>query len=418
MEGGTETAVEWWAKARQSAKLLPDSFSGVKATVGGQWSDTPWATMSRGDEIIVSLPTKEPKDEKVLSIFGLFLSLLDKAKIKTVPCTGSQVDPWHAFTAVKDSIHGACLCLKRDQISPVDTIPVTLKNGWDYALWYCQSAVSKVNEHNEFFKIRRVTSLSLTRQGQTQWQAGGQLSELTRLDTIVRLAAKNLAVNLSDPKGFLKGKGYFMDKCVGKKPIRGLYTDSEFAYSTKEWDERNKRVEMAYKAIPSTWAGIRSEVNGFRAHLERIQESGRRSRRDIEEAVVQRLKILSFVPTKGRDKQSKIVPGATLRDKILNADLRSVRQPAFLMWSPLYEVSAAQFSDCVLNVARNHISHGNNVATAVDIESRSREKGDPVLISMQANRLAYLDAAACYGELYSSRASDESWVAMFGNPKH
>jgi hypothetical protein len=397
------------------ARILPDTFAGVREAADGKWSDAPFATQTIDKVTTVALPINKPEGQDTLRAFGCFLELLETTGFKCVQCTGDKAYQWNAFAAIKDSILGAYLCLKREQLTLVDSIPAAYKAGWDFALWYAFSSGSKVQNENEFTKLKRVTSLSLTVKGGNQWQAGGQLSELTRLDTIIRLAAHARATSLAEPRSFLKAKGYFVDRCVGKKPVRGLYTDVEFVEAQKIWTHRASAVEQAYTSLPVDWTEIADTVGGLKPYLDRIQKAGSRQGKDIEDCVTQRLKSLTFIPAKGRDKSPRIVSGASLKDKIMNANLTGLRQIANLMWSPLLKVDRNTFVDAALRGAYNTIVSGVIIPEAIKKLTDAHAHSPALLSSLLSFEGEYATTISLYVELYPTNREQESWGAFFGN---
>jgi len=396
---------------------LPSTFAGVRQAQGGKWSDTPFASITAGGATKVALPTVEPKDRTIWPVFGSLISLLESSNIEITPCTGAQTGfEWTAFAAIKDSILGACLCLGRDEITPVETVPPNIRAGWDFALWYCQAAASKVMDSNEFFKVARVTSLSKTKSGVSQWQAGGQFGELTRLDTIIRLCAHRQAHKLKEPKKFLKAMGYFLDRAVGKKPIKGLFTDEEFLYASQQWSIREDRVKQAYQRLPDNWSDIAGQPGGIKPYLDNILRTGQDPSKAIRDAVAQRIKSLTYIPTKGRDRTPKIVPGSSLRDKILNTHLPGLRTIAYLMHSPLNKVSRATFSDVVLNIAWDSIRRSNPVASSYEAILQDAHLPQDTVHDARTHKGSYIEAASLYVETFSTYKDEEPWAAFFGRP--
>jgi hypothetical protein len=301
----------------------------------------------------------------------------------------------------------------RDEISYVESVPSHLKVGWNYALWYCQAAKSKVMNPNEFFKPFRTTSLSKAKAGESQWKKGGQFSEVTRLDTTIRLCAQRRANNLVDPKGFLKGLGFFLDRFVGKKPVRGLYTKEEFDHVQRHWDDRRSKVSEVYKNLPSQWAQVSQQPDGLKPFLDGLQTAGARQTKPIDDAVTQRIKALTFIPAKGRDKTPKIVPGADLKDKILNANISGLRLVGALLWSPLYGVNSTSFTDIALRIARKVMIEGNVLPDAFKAVLTATT-AETTKVSMATFEGAYTECASCYVELCPLNRDQESWLAYFG----
>jgi len=406
----------WWAKAQQAIHVLPDNFGGYRSLPGEDWKSIPFSTKTEDKVTYVALPSNEP-DPVLLPAFGALIEICTYAGYRFTESTCKDYR-WNSFAGIKDGILGAHYCLKRESITPVDNVPANLKVGWDFALWYCQAAVSKETGPNDYFSIHRVTSLVATLKGGSQWNVGGQLTEISRLTNLVRVGAQARAPHLSETKKFLKGLGYFLERLVGKKPIGGLYTDLEFEIVKKDWQARTDKVTSCFNQLPKLWSDLNTPA-GISVYFEQLQKAGARKTKDIEETRSSRIPNLLVPSPRGRSKIPVIAPGGSLPEKLQFIEGgKSVRTIGKTLWSPRDGITQSVFLEMSMNIAKHcWLQRGLDPIVAMENRIKTFKKDfteEYLLLDKAQPQL--LTAALTYLEVIPERSSDPAWVAFFGTP--
>jgi hypothetical protein len=342
--------VSWRAEALSLAHNLPSSFAEVRKAKIERWEDLPFALHVEGETCQVSFPVNKPASQTGMAAAGFLLEMCERAKIEIVNCTGKDiVSPWKTCGQISDTLAGALMVCKANEIVPADNIPKNIKDGFEFALWYATSSCTRETESNAFLRIKRVTSLVATVDA---WNQKSSFTELLRVTAIVRMCAQRAGHKCGAPKKFLKGEGFFLEKFVGRKPVQGLYTEEELSAVHKYWQNKVDRVKSAYANIPKTWAGIAGERR-LASILETFNLKTPKDVKTIEDAKEKRVPYLLITAGRGKDKRKEIAKGGTLDEK-----LRTIgggdnpRIVGKVLWSPLDGLTVNQLVDASMKCAR------------------------------------------------------------------
>jgi len=329
--------------------------------------------------------------------------------------TKREVDPtvWNMLESVQKSLLGAFYCLRRDKVAPMDNVPTDIKVGWNFALWYCYQAGSK-SDHGAYLSIPRETTLLRTK-GVNAWSSGVMITVLQRINAFVRIAANNCSGKLDQPKKFLKGEGYFLEKYVGKKPIGGLYTDEELPIVVQAWTDRQNRIKDLYKQIPDKFSEVLGKYRGIGDLVGAFNISMPQVVKDIEDAKNRRIPYLLVSTGKGRGKTVEIAKGGNLPEKLLHTSGGDgVRTIGRVLWSPITGYTTNAFIDLVINQCRSMIrkekvSFLDHLITTTVTNGDKDTHGRLLQCSASVNQAAQL-----YLEILPDHAGEQSWGSVFG----
>jgi len=423
--GPKPSEISYFVEAKQYIDNLPRSFAAIRVSQKAKGEDPlPFSLQSDGTDTFVYFPAKIPdekKDECLPSLAAL-LALCSKAKLK-VKSTERDIDNsfWNLISALKDSIFGALYCLGAKDIAPSTNVPSAHKRGWDFALWYCYAAFSKSTDHSEFLSIPRVVTMQSADKG--QWsQTQGKFTDLDRLNTLVRtLAQKDQFVSkLADTKYFLKAEGYFVNRLVGKKPISGLYTSSEFTILKKEWETRCQAVSNNYKELLKYNVKSKPVPPGytFNKLIAKCAVPLSSLSKKIEEAKTKRIPELLVIEGRGRSSKKVIAKGNDLPEKLRNINGgESVRTIAKVLYSPQCAVSLSDWSSSIMSEARSR--NLKEEKTPFDRLDDLVSKGSPSQLQLALySEFSNMEVAIqTYLEVLPDRIGNTAWDSTFGITK-
>jgi hypothetical protein len=377
----------------------------------------PFTISAVGKKDTIFFPSEIPeakKDERLLTL-GLLIEIAEIADLDiTVTKRTVEQSVWNSIDALKDKILGAHYCLKREAISPIDNIPKEYKTGWEFIQWYAYSSAANDKSGGNYLKIPRVTSLFDV--DNTAWTGNKQFSEILRITTLLRLAGCASSSKVGNPKSFLKGEGYFLEKYGGKKPIGGLYADDEIPFVTNHWNEKMSDIKEVYKNIPNRFQSL---VGGIGSIIEEFNKPNPPTIKRIEAAKQNRISSLLTVTGRGRNQSKEISKGGSLQEKLININGgESVRTIGKVLWSPVFTgITQNQFVDLVMRNAYSMLDRDRD-KTYYDAQlSKMANDGVP---GTQLNNFAALSGAVAqatqvYLEIIPDHRGNPTWDSVFPN---
>jgi len=287
-------------------------------------------------------------------------------------------------------------------------IPTPEQQGWEFALWYAFSKATKENDYADYLSIRRKTNF-LPAEG-AAWGANKQFTDLNRLTSFIRICAQKLSHKIKDPKKFLKGEGYFLEKYAGKKPFGGLYTNEEFTQLIQEWENRVNKIRNLYKQIPNNT--LKLPPGGLKTLMVEFNIRNPPLVKTVEDAAQARIPLLLVSTGSGKNRRQAIAKGGNLPEKLINiSGGESVRTIGKILWSPLYKVSQSEFVEASLKLARNKLSKNSNMEKIEDsILTNLYKLG---LDSKTSSEIysSISSAATVYLEIYPDHEGSPAWDA-------
>jgi hypothetical protein len=327
-----------------------------------------------------------------------------------------NADFWNTLDASKESLLGAFYCLRRNIIAPMANVPTEESTGWDFALWYAFGKAAKENEHADYICIPRRTNF-LPAKG-ASWGASKQFTDLNRLAAFIRICAQKLSTKCVNPKKFLKGEGYFLEKYAGKKPFGGLYTNEEFILLSQDWEKRIKCIKDLYKEIPDKFSDSRINPGGLGLLMSRFNIKTDSSIKTIGNAAQARIPMLLVSQGSGKARRQVIAKGGNLPEKLYSINGgESVRTVGKVLWSPVYGIPQSDFIESAIRYGRNKISKVNSLN---DEEDKLLDLLKRVIKEEEKIRPCYgalSTAATVYLEIYPDHAGTPAWDAALG-PSH
>jgi hypothetical protein len=381
---------------------------------------SPLTLQTVGQDTIVFFPTSIPDEwkDKVLPSLSFLMDLAENAGFTNCG-TDRELDNsfWNLMESMTDSIRGAFYCLRRpDNLRvPVDNVPSELKRGWNFALWYAFSSAAKVNDWNEGYAIQRCTTLQSADKG--QWSANKTFTDLDRLNSFIRTCAVKTNCESVILGKFLKGEGYFTSKFVGKKPVTGLYTDTEYTILKKDWERRMNETRVLYKDLVSH--SIRDSVGleTLNILVARMQIAHSAPSKVIEETKSHRIPELLVSEGRGRSTKKVIAKGSDLPEKLISIKGgESVRTIAKVLYSPTTIVGTDMqgWVTLVMSEARATNLRENTLSDII-------KKKDEQNITLTSTELAFADnypaisvAVQTYMEVIPDRLGNMAWDTTFG----
>jgi hypothetical protein len=333
-----------------------------------------------------------------------FKGLVTKRELNT--------DFWNTVDATHDSVIGSYYCLKREEITPMENIPAEHKQGWNFALWYAFSRACSETSHSDYHSIHRETNLLAT--SGAAWGKNKQFVDYSRLLSLVRLLAQKLSNKVKNPRKFIKGEGYFLEKFCGKKPIGGLYTEDELQIVTQHWVNKQQEIKRRYASIPNQTELL--SMGGLSTIIREMNISSDSVIKNIEDCVDLRIPMLLIVEGRGKSTKKVIVKGGNLPEKLIkcNGGL-SVRTIGKVLWSPLIKgFTQNVFIDMCFSQARSLIERGKGKKGPDFLTSQLDSETDPEMKSLLAGASSSINqAASVYLEVYPEHTDKESWNAIF-----
>jgi hypothetical protein len=405
---------------------MPRSFVALKVSQKKQEEDPPCFSITIENGVkCVWFPKELPDDRResilpaISKLVAISKSIGDDVQIVSTEreCPNSL---WNLLETLDNALSGVIYCLEGDDnklVTPVNNVPSDLKRGWDFALWYSFAAGAKTNDYNDGFSIHRVVSLLSADQG--RWsEKGGTYAEIDRVSTIVRQAAQSHSKHMAPIAKFLKAKGYFTNKLVGKKPIPGLYTSEELSHLQAEWTARLTAVGDKYDQLPKEFSDI-LPGQSLNNYLTKLAVPLSPDTKLIEDAKTQRIPHLLFEEGRGRSSKKSICKGNDLHAKLITLEGgSSVRTIAKILWSPFTDKGFSQqdFATATIAEARSR-NLRDEVSYLEEIEQRDRGKKSPLPADIRAifaHRQSIASAAQTYLEVIPDRLGQPAWDATFG----
>lgn len=366
------------------------------------------------------LPTEHASDEKIAEIIAVLCALATEAEVD-IQITSRVVSArtWNSYAALYDAVKGAYYCLSRSEITPGSSIPAAYKTGWEYALWYAFVSASKIkpDSGDTFFTIKRQTKLSSA--GKEAWSDKETGADLLRLSNTIRhFAGLHGKQKCGGIDKFLKKKGFFIEHFCGKKPVAGIYTESELETLCEEWSEKVAKISYRYDGIGSGSVASRAgqTPNGLQDVLSSFTLAKSDRSKKIEDTARSRVPDLLVETGSGRNKRKVIVKGGTLGEKLLSINGgNSVRTIGKVTWSPEYGLQKMQWIDACMGQARSlHLR-----TTPTWLEETYRRLGsaaaDATLLEWYRGLEPAISAAAqIYLEAIQENTGNPTWSATFG----
>jgi hypothetical protein len=379
----------------------------------------PFSSTVEDGKRYVYLPSTIPDDkrENILPIIGKVISLCEDAGWETLEtkrvCENSL---WIALEAISDAITGVFYCLRKDgnSIIPQKNIPKAFVRGWDFALWYCFSSAAKVNDYHDGLSIQRVVNLMPADKG--SW--GGKLGKFTELDritTLMRMLAQHSKDNIGPIHNFIKNKGYFVNKLVGKKPVKGIYLTEELTFLESEWSDRVASVEDKFSKLPKLFKEIPLGMT-LTNLLSRLAVPLSKEYKIIEDAKSKRINDLLVVEGRGRTTRRVIAKGSDLPEKLIGINGGdSVRTIGKVLYSPhaCANPQNAFISAVLAEVRSQNLREGRTfiqVIQDLDEQGKSSPNQRKILDDLPMISLA----VQTYLEVLPDRVGSVSWDSAFG----
>jgi hypothetical protein len=294
----------------------------------------------------------------------------------------------------------------------VENIPKQYSTGWEFAFWYCQAEVTKITEPNELIKANRVPSV--TYQANKAWGSAQTLGLLTRVNNLVREAAKAQSGRLGSMRKMLKSKQHFLQMFCGKKPVRGLYTEMEFKMVEEFYQFKVSEVEKLYDSIPDKPdqlgpAGLKSYFGEMsKKHPPKIQT--------IEDAKCKRIPELLESTRRGKTTVNQIVKGSSLSEKLINANGgTSVRTIGRVIWSPLNKLNQNAFANRAMMIASlTKLEQKSSAEEILSSQIHEIAKNNPTeAAAMESDMTDILVAVSTYLDIIPNKVDNETWRTTF-----
>jgi hypothetical protein len=312
--------------------------------------------------------------------------------------------------ALKNTFIGALYCLMEDYIQPQENVVAEYASGYNFALWYAFSGHTGVTDQADYLKIRRVTSLMPSTKN--AWGTPGASSFMLQLSAFIRAAAHTKSVRLGNTLKFLKGEGYFIEKFAGKKPMSGLYTDSEYAMMVDHYQQRTRGIKSMYKELDFNLGG--SPEKEFIQRISRFNIPLSQEIKNIEEAKNSRVPYLVMVTRQRGKAQQNIAKGSTLADKLRSIEggtgLRAIGN---VLYSPLCGVNRTAFVGACIAHAKTLISQ--EVDSSEKLEKLVEQLMPPSQLSRAETKNLILLASNVYQETFPAHFNDPPWQQTFAN---
>jgi hypothetical protein len=376
----------------------------------------PFAINETGGVTSVALPVQELNDPKARTAFGTIIKLCQLAGFNIELCKDNNIAVYEAtLAALEDNVWGAFLCLNRDVISVQSGVPAKYKPGWDFALWYCVNTKLKEAKPNQFLKLERQTSITSASQVGNAWRQNNSFTVLNQLESLIRAACKVFTGKLASPKGFIRSENFFLEKFVGKKPQKGLYTDEEYTDVCEYHDARVAMIKAVYANFPDQWSNFHRDGLSAQLSLFNVRVDARI--KNIEDAKSSRI---PYLLVKRRQKGVKgpvdvISKGGSLADKLRDCGGgESVRTVAKVMWSPLTGIPQSEFVPKAIIAGYETVNATlHSVWTYIDSQYPSIRDGADVKPRLALRNSLY-SCAQLYSDIYEDKRGIPSWDSAFG----
>jgi len=391
------------------------SLGDLKKNEGAKWSDFPWNTHTdEKGQVFVSIPSKEPSKEETPYV-GYLLAICHTAGFKLVQCSNpsSKDTLYDSIFLIGENLKGALLSLKLNELKISDNVPKANRIGFEFVMWYMLEKHATDINHLDFITIPRVVTLSPGQE--TAWKKSGRLAEVSKINQIVRLAARSVPNSLVAPSSFVKSLNWLKGKIVGKKPISGLFTEGELEYEQKAWAQRNLSLEKAYASLPKSWKEV-SSLTPLSQYLDTLLVRRDEQSKLIEETVAKRVPQLVMFSGNARNKTQTIAPGGSLSEKILALPNPQIRAVANILWSPLNRLSREEWNSAVFSIVRQYLNGEIDINSIIEnYVHRLENQNDPLGMKL---RRAIADISLCsslYLQIGETQKGNPVWDSFLGN---
>jgi hypothetical protein len=400
----------WTQKASEQVKDLPETLVGLRQVNRKQERDPlPFTYVTENGNIKILIPEQLPEDPDIQLFAGTYLEIAKMANFKiSVTSKALEASQITTMKALKNTFIGAFYCLRQDEIVPQENVVPEYSSGYNFALWYAFSWQTKVTDQADYLKIRKVTSLIPSTK--SAWGTPGASSFLLQLSAFVRAAAHARKARLGNALKFLKGEGYFIEKFAGKKPMSGLYTDSEYAMMIRHYQRRTNEIKSNYKELDFHLGG--SPEKEFIQRITRFNSPLEQEIKNIEESKNSRVPYLVMVTRQRGKSQQNIAKGSTLAEKLRSieggAGLRTIGN---VLYSPLCGVNRTAFVGACIAHAKTLMSQEENSSEKLE---RLVEQLQPQSQFARAETInLVLLAANVYQETFPAHFNDPPWQQTF-----
>jgi hypothetical protein len=420
--GNPKIEIAYADKLADAINQLPKSFSELKASKKTDEAGAPAFTVSTDENQakIVWFPDNLPEDrpavERSLALILSFAALIDN-DIKVVSTKNYDSSLWNLLEAMENNLLGASYAANKfieGAYKPINNVPAEIKRGWDYLSWYAFAMGANTNEYNEGFVLPRTTNLLSADQGKWSEKAG-KYADYDRIVTIVRNAAKKLGCCLGEVAQYIRPVGFFCNKYVGKRPVKGLYTTEEFTHLDKEWTTRLEEIKRKYENLPTTFdrLGQSKSLNKYLSELAvPLSETSKR----IESAKSSRIPYLLVQSGRGRSAAKTIAKGGDLPEKLIAIEGgESVRTISKVMYSPLIrDWSYTAFAQAVQLEVRSRNLRDNESLLGYCRRKVQEGTANPDQAKADEYSSAIEAAAQVYLEVLPDKRGNVAWDSTFG----
>jgi len=410
--------IEWSDVLHTMLKALPTSLGEAKRDEAAKSGDPlPFSVTWTGDKYTLFIPYQVTADVLVHKAAAYYFKLGDMAGFE-MKVTRREVDNafWNSVKALLPALEGAYLCLNRKEITPMANIPKEYKLGWDFALWYSYAAMTGDENGGAYLQMPRVTSLKGS--SATAWVTKERLADLVRLTSTIRLVSLQIGKSKDGIiRKFLKGKGYFLQQCVGKQPGAGLYHAEELPIVQENWRSRRERISVIYDKIPEKFSNI-GPKNNVASIIALFNIENTSEVKKIEEYRATRIPELLIdgpKPKKGEPPTKLIAKGSGLPEKMINiSGGNTVRSIGKVMYSPLIKgYTRNEFIDFSIKET-NSLRHKKGQSLMMRMRTAAHEHEDYDTEMLLEGLSPYVTAAAqTYLEIIPDRSGNPAWDAVF-----
>jgi hypothetical protein len=400
----------WAQEASRQVNDLPDTLLGIRQASRKQERDPlPFTHVTENGQISCLIPEQIPEDPDVKLFAGAYIEIAKLANFK-IKVTSKAVEAQQVtlMKALKNCFLGALYCLKGEEIKPQESVVAEYASGYNFALWYAFSRQTGVTDQTDYLKIRKVSSL--IQSTKNAWGTPGASSFMLQLSAFIRAAAHTRGNRLGNALKFLKGEGYFIEKFAGKKPMNGLYTDSEYAIIIKHYEWRTNEIKKMYKDLDFPLGSVLNKE--FVQRISRFNIPLNQDIKNIEGAKDSRVPYLVMVTRQRGKSQQNIAKGSTLAEKLRSieggAGLRTIGN---VLYSPLCGVNRTAFVSACIAHAKTLMSQEENPSEKLE---KLVEQLKPLTSSARAETInLVLLAANVYQETFPAHFNDPPWQQTF-----
>jgi hypothetical protein len=400
----------WAQKVSEQVKDLPDTLVGLRQMGRKQERDPlPFTHVSEYGRIKCLIPELLPEDPDVQLFAGAYLEIAKLANFNvSVTSKALEASQITTMKALKNTFIGAFYCLREETIVPQENVVSEYASGYNFALWYAFSWQTGVSDQSDYLKIRKATSLIPSTKN--AWGTPGASSFMLQLSAFVRAAAHTRSMRLGNTLKFLKGEGYFIEKFAGKKPMSGLYTDSEYAIMVKHYQRRTNEIKSNYKDLDFHLGG--SPKKEFIQRITRFNIPLEQEIKLIEEAKDSRVPYLVMVTRQRGKSQQNIAKGSTLAEKLRSieggAGLRTIGN---VLYSPLCGVNRTAFVGACIAHAKTLMAQEENPSEK--LEKLVEQLLPPSQSARAETTNMVLLASNVYQETFPAHFNDPPWQQTF-----